>query len=760
MDSPDSVRRFEFLREIASGGFGSVFLTKVMHPDGFSRIAAVKLLHRRWSENEEIARRMRDEARLLGWLRHRNIVDVVDLTSLDGRAAIIMEYLEAADLKAIDLQLGHTEHALPPRAALDVVAAVASALDAAYNRPPYPGEKPLRVIHRDIKPSNIMIDDSGLVKVLDFGVARAEFDARESDTRELQFGSIDYMPPERLLFEPESPGSDIYSLGATLFEVLGNDKLGKARGSPEKHQAFLADRMSYLRGALGLSGALGTELENLISSCLTYDAEARPDAAELVKLSRKLAKDIGGMTIQEWSETHVMTVIRSTVEGSDRFNPLTGRTLSEDRTSIGQVPSERPAAGSETVQMVDGEAQTLPEMPVLEKDRAEVPGPPTLEELPSLDSLAIKKEEPAAEDPWEDEPTRLEDPEKLRERMREEEVTDRGGEEAAEEPLPAPKEEAPVVRKPMGGLDASLPLSIPGASASIAAGVVDGATLLMDEAGGDAATMLMPEGQDEEAPVGLGDEGATRLMPEDEILGAESGPGDDATWLLAEEGPGGEEPVVPPAAPASAPAPPPELGAAPPPPTGPANAPPMPDSMGSLGSETVFTAIGGGATGPLEHTDTTVVGRVAASLLVFVIAGVVALGAGAVIFRDEISNLLGGGSEPVAEAPAPPVEQPVETQAVEPPSEPAVAAPDPLEGFDGSTVAFESLLEGTSRLVVRCKGVSAEGVKSVVLSEASVSRCVVTAYPSEGRQLMLAIPGETTAGLTRCFEGGERSCGS
>ena len=51
-----------------------------MHPDGFSRIAAVKLLHRRWSENEEIARRMRDEARLLGWLRHRNIVDVVDLT--------------------------------------------------------------------------------------------------------------------------------------------------------------------------------------------------------------------------------------------------------------------------------------------------------------------------------------------------------------------------------------------------------------------------------------------------------------------------------------------------------------------------------------------------------------------------------------------------------------------------------------------------------------------------------------------------------
>lgn len=100
MASREHARRFHFLREIASGGFGSVFLTKVMHADGFSRLVAVKVLKSQWSDNEEVARRMRDEARLLGLLRHRNIVEVMDMTSIDGRAAVVMEYLEAVDFAA------------------------------------------------------------------------------------------------------------------------------------------------------------------------------------------------------------------------------------------------------------------------------------------------------------------------------------------------------------------------------------------------------------------------------------------------------------------------------------------------------------------------------------------------------------------------------------------------------------------------------------------------------------------------------------
>ena len=168
MPTRESARRFHFLREIASGGFGSVYLCKVVHADGFSRLAAVKLLKAQWSDNEEIVHRIRDEARLLGLLRHRNIVDVMDLTSIDGRTAVVMEYLEAVDFRMVIAELNRQGKRIPVKAVLEAMAAVAGALDAAYNRPPIPGEKPLRVIHRDIKPSNIMLDETGMVKVLDF----------------------------------------------------------------------------------------------------------------------------------------------------------------------------------------------------------------------------------------------------------------------------------------------------------------------------------------------------------------------------------------------------------------------------------------------------------------------------------------------------------------------------------------------------------------------------------------------------------------
>jgi len=99
--SQPSARTVQILRQIAAGGFGTVYLAKIRQLDGFNRLAAVKILHSEWSTNEEIASRMRDEARLLGWLRHKNIVDVIDLTRLDGRVAVLMEYLEAVDCNII-----------------------------------------------------------------------------------------------------------------------------------------------------------------------------------------------------------------------------------------------------------------------------------------------------------------------------------------------------------------------------------------------------------------------------------------------------------------------------------------------------------------------------------------------------------------------------------------------------------------------------------------------------------------------------------
>ncbi|MCO4746025.1 MAG: serine/threonine protein kinase [Proteobacteria bacterium] len=342
--SPQSTRKFHFIREIAAGGFGSVYLAKIIHADGFSRLAAIKLLHPKWSEHEEIVKRMRDEARLLGWLRHRNIVDVLDLTMIDGRCAVIMEYLEAVDLKLVVKSASLQEERLPMRVCLEIAASVASALDAAYNRPPYAGEKPLRVIHRDIKPSNVMIDDSGTPKVLDFGVARADFDTRESHTQELSFGSLDYMPPERLFFEPESASSDIYSLGATLYELLVLERMGKGKLSRDAQDEHVATQLQKLDSAYAsVDPAVREELADLLFEMLSFEPTERPSAAATVDRLRSLArKRKGDPALSEWAESHVPPLVQAfhAPRPSGAPDPLLDATLGEDSRPFGRYATE------------------------------------------------------------------------------------------------------------------------------------------------------------------------------------------------------------------------------------------------------------------------------------------------------------------------------------------------------------------------------------------------------------------------------------
>ena len=327
---PEAGRQFRFIRPIAAGGFGTVYLAKEEHADGFSRVVAIKLLNAQWTDSEEIGGRIRDEARLLGLLRHRNIVDVYDLTSLDGRSAVVMEYLEAVDLRYLIKQLETRDARIPVRVALEIVAQVAHALDAAYNRPPMKGDKPLRVIHRDIKPSNIMLDAHGLPKVLDFGVAQSDIVSREANTQELQFGSVDYMAPERLFFEPETPASDVYSLAATLFELITGERLGKAQGRASKHDAHLASRMSFLRGAISASPEVGAALEALLLHTLHFEHDQRPDAATFCQDARQLARRIQEDDLVVWCEQVMPEVVEGAQKRAEGTEDLSNTVFTED----------------------------------------------------------------------------------------------------------------------------------------------------------------------------------------------------------------------------------------------------------------------------------------------------------------------------------------------------------------------------------------------------------------------------------------------
>jgi serine/threonine protein kinase len=334
VSSRETARRFHFIRQVATGGFGTVFLCKVMHADGFSRIVAVKLLNAQWSDNEEVTSRIRDEARLLGLLRHRHIVEVLDLTSIDGRTAVVMEYLEAVDLRFLCASLKEAGRMLPVRVGLEIMSQVGSALDAAYNRPPMTGDKPLRVIHRDIKPSNIMLDEHGVGKVLDFGVAQSEIECREANTQELQFGSVEYMAPERLFFEPETPASDVYSMGVTLFEILAQERLGKARGRPDRHASHISDRLSFLRSRITAPATVLTELELLLRDSLEFEFEKRPTAAVFHQRAKALARMTDQEDMASWAEIELPPIIEVAQSRPQEASPLSNSIQREDSVAL------------------------------------------------------------------------------------------------------------------------------------------------------------------------------------------------------------------------------------------------------------------------------------------------------------------------------------------------------------------------------------------------------------------------------------------
>lgn len=785
MAGRENSRRFHFLREIASGGFGSVYLAKVVHADGFSRLAAVKLLHRKWSENNEIAQRMRDEARLLGWLRHRNIVDVLDLTSIDGRAAVVMEYLEAVDLKHVVGALGDKGERMTPRAALEAIAFAASALDAAYNRPPFEGEKPLRVIHRDIKPSNIMVDESGTVKVLDFGVARAEFENRESHTQDLNFGSVEYMPPERLFFEPENDLSDVYSLGATLFELVGGERLGKAKGRREKHEVFLKDRLGYLAAACPLPAPAAESLADLVREMCAYPADARPKATKVVQRCRQLAKTLSGETLNEWAERVIPPLVRELREAPREPNPLADAVLTEDSVPLMDDSSQTWASkeGAAAAEDVADPPTTTPP-PEPERLPQPAPEPPSAEvEVPRGDArwdelrLAALAEmssgpgasplaataapvmaapapaprfiEPAAfpGDPadFADEPTRLASEDAIRTMM-----APRASppwppasatmvlEDAEPSPDPAPRAEdpTPLVDAPLAQM-APPPAAVHAPNragltmipldAGFEGGPADGPLGAIDGGVDEvAATVSIAEARAELHRAKLEAKAQAPASPAQELAKAAT----SASPLDA-------------AHPAGSPPPPPARanpGAARP--AAAARPAPAPARPAARAGDDPFVD-----PPPAQSSSLLVFGLLAVGILGGALFGGAVLGAYKYAWLPRQAAM---------SAPAQPVTAP--TPAAIEPLAPAPPAPEPTPPAAPSrAIVFASAAEGTQRLTASCDGTDTSGTGEVTVAAPRAESCVVRAVLSDRSRLVAEVPGATSGRYT-CFAGGAKAC--
>jgi serine/threonine-protein kinase len=176
------------------------------HDRMLERPVAVKILHDHYVHDEEAVERFQREARSAAQLAHPNIVTVIDRGEEDGRPYIVFEYVEGENLK----QLVAREGALPVGTAVELGIQIAQALEAAHER---------GVVHRDVKPQNVLLADEGRVKVTDFGIARSSGTEGLTLTGTIM-GTSDYIAPEQARGARVDEQSDIYSLGAVLYELL------------------------------------------------------------------------------------------------------------------------------------------------------------------------------------------------------------------------------------------------------------------------------------------------------------------------------------------------------------------------------------------------------------------------------------------------------------------------------------------------------------------------------------------------------------
>lgn len=213
--------RYQLLELLGVGGMAEIYRARMVGAEGFTKAVVIKRLLPQYSRDPEIITQFIGEARLAALLHHDNIADVYDFGESEASYYIAMEYLVGRDLHSVLRQVAERGLGLAP--SLFIAAAVCAGMDYAHRRSDETG-KTLGIIHRDLSPHNIFISTEGVVKIIDFGVAKAELYDHRTQPGMVK-GKISYMSPEQLAGEELDQRSDIFTIGILLYEMLTGKRL-------------------------------------------------------------------------------------------------------------------------------------------------------------------------------------------------------------------------------------------------------------------------------------------------------------------------------------------------------------------------------------------------------------------------------------------------------------------------------------------------------------------------------------------------------
>ena len=327
--TPQRLGRYRLVRPISTGGMARVYEARLESMAGVAPKVAIKVILPQHARDKAYRQLFITEANIGSRLRHQNIVQVTDFDADQGLFFLVMEYVDGVTLRQAIRRSRRKGQLIPLVVIAEVGRQVCDGLHHAHSTRSEDGRH-LRLVHRDLKPSNLMLNPQGVVKLLDFGVSKAQIvEERRGAVR----GTWGYMPPEQAAGQDEvGPPADVFGLASVLYEMAALQPLFPEKKPDELRNLLALDEAA--RRASRLSGP-HSDLGPILVRALQRDPQARyPSAAAMGRALSSLARDpvIARNALIRFHQTSAQKSRPSNLSGAK------GRSSSPDTSASDSVP--------------------------------------------------------------------------------------------------------------------------------------------------------------------------------------------------------------------------------------------------------------------------------------------------------------------------------------------------------------------------------------------------------------------------------------
>ncbi|MFO1463883.1 MAG: serine/threonine-protein kinase [bacterium] len=325
MTKPRPFGHYFILEKIAQGGMAEIFKGLTYDFSGLKKFIVIKRILPHIAVNKDFIKMLIDEAKIAVKLSHGNIAQTFDLGKVADDYFIVMEYVDGRTISQIYKKSVELKHPIPIPIVAYIVSEICNGLDYMHRRRDETGRS-LEIVHRDISPQNVIVTESGNVKIVDFGVAKAAFKLSEMERGVLK-GKFAYMSPEQTEGKNIDFSSDIFSTGVVLWESLTGRRLFKKKSNPETIDAV--QNMTVFPPS-AYRNEIPSELDEITMRALERDPKSRyPAAADMsLALTKFLLRHY-----PEFKPTQISDYLREIFDNEEKTGDLyQEKTMREELT--------------------------------------------------------------------------------------------------------------------------------------------------------------------------------------------------------------------------------------------------------------------------------------------------------------------------------------------------------------------------------------------------------------------------------------------